>query len=510
MQKLYARVYLTLSAILNPPRRQIIVAILLGGLAVLGYAPFYFYPATILALAGLFYLWRNAASARRMAALGFAFGLGLFGTGVSWIYISLHDFGGMPMLLAAFATAAFCAFIALFPALAGWVLGKFPPATRHLATPLLWVAQEWVRGWIFTGFPWLAVGYSQVPYSPLAGFAPLFGIYGVSLLTALCATLIAGTFSGQIGKKQLALWLLGFWLCGATLKHIAWSEPHGVPVRFSLLQGNIAQDLKWREDELQHTLQTYQQMVLASHAQLIVLPEMAFPLLLEDLPDGYLDTLTQHARAQGGDLLVGVPEIQRDASTSRYYNSMLSYGTAPTQTYRKSHLVPFGEFIPFKPLIGWIYRELLHIPLADLTSGERNQPPMALAGQRVAVNICYEDVFGEEIVRPLPEATLLINASNDAWYGTSLAAHQHLQMSQARALETARMMLRATNTGATAVIDRDGRVLAEVPHFTLATLDGEAQGYTGTTPYVRWGNIPIISLIFLVLGVLWRRKKQKR
>ena len=497
-----------MSAIFNHPGCQIIVAVVLGSLAVLGYAPFYFYPVTILALAGLFYLWGNATSARRMAALGFAFGLGLFGTGVSWIYISLHDFGGMPMPLAAFATTAFCAFISLLPALAGWVLGKATPATRSIAAPLLWVTQEWVRGWIFTGFPWLAVGYSQVPYSPLAGFAPLFGIYCVSLLTAFCAALIAGTFSGQISKKQLALWLLGFWLSGAALKHITWSEPHGTPVRFSLLQGNIAQDLKWREDELQHTLRTYQQMVLASHAQLIVLPEMAFPLLLEDLPKGYLEALAQHAKTQGSDLLVGVPEVRLKGSETVYYNSMLSYGTAPTQTYRKSHLVPFGEFIPFKPLFGWIYRELLHIPLSDLTSGERNQPPMALAGQRVAVNICYEDVFGEEIIRPLPEATLLINASNDAWYGTSLAAHQHLQMSQARALETARMVLRATNTGATAVIDRDGRVLAEAPHFTLATLEGTVQGYTGATPYTRWGNIPVISLIFLVLGVLWRRKKK--
>jgi len=483
---------------------------LLGCFAVLGYAPFYLYPATILALAGLFHLWNRAADAKRMALQGFAFGLGLFGTGISWLYISLHDFGGMPMLPAALATAAFCAFLALFPAVAGYLAARFSSHTRIWLFPATWVLIEWVRGWIFTGFPWLTAGYSQVPYSPLAGFAPVVGIYGVSLLTATCAALVAATLSGRLRKKSLTWALLGFWVGGSAVSHVEWSTPQGAPVSFSLLQGNIAQDLKWREDELQHTLQTYRKMVMASHARLIVLPEMAFPLLIENLPPGYLDDLARHARDNGSDALVGVPEAERSNGETRYYNSMLSYGSAPQQTYRKSHLVPFGEFIPFKPLIGWIYRELLHIPLADLAAGETGQVPMRLAGQRVAFNICYEDVFGEEIIRQLPEATLLINVSNDAWYGRSLAAHQHLQMSQARALETARMVLRATNTGATALIDRDGRLLSQLPHFTLAALDGTAQGYSGATPYVRWGNMPVVAVVLLILGAAgWHRRKKE-
>ncbi len=479
-----------------------------GAIAVLGYAPFYFYPTSILALAGLFYFWQASPTAKQAAGLGFAFGMGLFGAGVSWIYVSLHDFGGMPAIAAFIATAAFCAFISLLPAGAGFMLIRFFPAARLLAAPLLWTLQEWVRGWIFTGFPWLVSGYSQVPYSPLAGFAPVFGIYGVSLLTAICAGLIASALSSRLSKKQLALWLVGLWVAGSALKHVNWSEPAGKPISFSLLQGNIAQDLKWREDEVLNTLRLYRDMALASQAQLIVLPEMAFPLLLEELPQGYLNELVQHVRNNGGDILVGAPEIQRTSEQTVYYNSMLSYGTAPTRAYRKSHLVPFGEFIPLKPVFGWIYESLLHIPLADLASGGKNQPPLALSGQKIGMNICYEDVFGEEVIRPLPEATLLINASNDAWYGRSLAADQHMQMSQARALETARVMLRATNTGATAVIGRDGRVLAKLPHFTRATLEGTAQGYRGTTPYVLWGNIPAVALIFSGLGVLWVRKKK--
>ncbi|HLD09883.1 MAG TPA: apolipoprotein N-acyltransferase, partial [Methylophilaceae bacterium] len=191
-----------------------------------------------------------------------------------------------------------------------------------------------------------------------------------------------------------------------------------------------------------------------------------------------------------------------------YYNSMLSFGSAPTQTYRKSHLVPFGEFIPLKGFIGWIYRDWLQMPLSDLSRGSATQKPLAIAGQHIAVNICYEDAFGEEIIRQLPEATLLINASNMAWYGSSWSADQHMQMSQMRALETGRMMLRATNTGATAIIDSGGNIVAHAPHFSETILEGKAQGYAGSTPYVRFGNWPVIILCFGLLGLLWVRKKK--
>lgn len=440
--------------------------------------------------------------------LGFAFGMGLFGAGVSWIYVSLHDFGGMPAAAAFFATATFCAFISLLPLGAGWALKRYFPHAPLLAAPLLWAGQEWIRGWIFTGFPWLTVGYSQIPFSPLAGFAPVFGVYGVSFLTAIAAAVVAGAFSGSLSRKQWIAGLLGLWIAGAALKHVEWSHPVGTPVSFSLLQGNISQDLKWREDEVVHTLQNYRDMALSSHAKLIVLPEMAFPVLLDEVPKSYLDQLAAHAKAQGGDILIGVPEVRHDNGETHYYNTMLSYGTAPTQAYRKFHLVPFGEFIPFKPIFGWIYQNLLNIPLTDLASGNKYQTPMTLSGQKVAMNICYEDVFGEEIIRQLPQATLLVNVSNDAWYGESLAADQHLQMSQTRALETARMVLRSTNTGATAVINREGRILGHAPHFKQLSLVGTAQGYAGATPYVMWGNIPAIAFIFLGLGVLWVRKKK--
>lgn len=483
---------------IDTPRSRLIAALLLGALAIPGYAPFYLYPLPLLALAGLFWLWRDAGSTRQAALLGFVFGLGFFGAGISWIYVSLHDFGGMPLPMAALATGGLCAFLALFPAAAGAlaVRGSLP---RLAAAPLVWVLLEWVRSWIFTGFPWLTVGYSQIPYSPLAGLAPIVGIYGVSLALAGCAALAVALWPH---KKQLALALLAVWLAGSALKQVEWSRPVGAPLGVSLLQGNIAQDLKWQPEAVRHTLDTYLDLARQHPAQLVVLPETALPLLLTQVPPEYLAALAQ---AGGQEVLIGVVEQQDD----NYYNSMVSVGASPNQRYRKEHLVPFGEFIPFKAALGWIYRDWLNIPLADLARGGKTQQPLALAGQQVALNICYEDVFGEEIIRQLPQATLLVNTSNDAWYGRSLAAHQHLQMSQARALETGRMVLRATNTGATAIIDADGRVLAELEHFTTGALTGTVQGYAGATPYVRLGNWPAITLIVLLLGGLGLRMRRR-
>jgi apolipoprotein N-acyltransferase len=481
-------------------RSQLILAIILGAATVLGFAPFYLYPIPIATIACLFLLWQQCASTKQAAWLGLAFGLGLFNAGIYWIYISLHDFGGMPFWMAALATFALNAFLSLFPAAVGW-LGK---RSRCLAVtaPLLWALSEWIRSWIFTGFPWLAVGYSQVPYSPLAGFAPLFGAYGISLLVAFVASAIA--FWSKAARPRLILLLLTLWIGGSLLKHVQWSQPYHTPISVALLQGNVAQDMKWLPETTQRTLEQYLSMTLDSQAQLIVMPETALPVLVEQLPEAYLEQLRQHAQQQHGDILMGAVEQEQ----GNYYNSMLSVGSAKTQVYRKNHLVPFGEFIPLKGVFGWIYRDWLHIPLTDLSRGGPHQQPLNVAGQRVAINICYEDVFGEEIIRQLPQATMLVNVSNDAWYGQSLASEQHLQMSQTRAMETARMVLRSTNTGATAIINRDGRVVAELPHFTTSVLTSSVQGYQGTTPYIYWGNWPVVSFIVLAIVGLMRRKNQ--
>jgi apolipoprotein N-acyltransferase len=480
-----------------------------GLLAVLGFAPFSLFPLTIFALAVLFVQWFHAGDARAAAKLGFAFGLGLFGAGIGWIYVALHDYGNMPVGLSLPVTALFAAFIALFPALAGYLQARLrTPAWARLTLvmPALWVLIEWLRGWILTGFPWLAFGYSQVADSPLVGYAPLIGAYGVSLAVAVSAGLFAWlwfTRWSRPGKVAIAL-LAMLWLMGVALRTVEWTQPQGEPFTVSLVQGNIPQERKFEEGFFIGTLELYRKLIDKSDARLVVLPESALPMLKSELSETYLSLLREHMQKNGGDLLYGA----FDGAAGVYYNSVFSLGVSPNQTYHKNHLVPFGEFIPWRSGLGWIINDMLNIPMSDLARGGIAQPPLAVAGQKVAVDICYEDVFGEEIIRALPEAAILVNVSDDAWYGNSHAAMQHNQIAQMRALETGRMMLRATNTGVTSIIGRSGRILQMLPQHEEGILSGQAQGYVGSTPYVRWGNAALLALLALMLGAgLWLNRR---
>jgi apolipoprotein N-acyltransferase len=523
-----------------------LIAFVAGALAVLGFAPFGLFPLPILALAALFWLWSQTERPAQAAWLGFAFGMGLFCAGINWIYVALHEYGYMHPILAAIATALFAAVNATLPALAGYVVSRFivrptntPSPLRGegwgegtrcvllmLVMPAIWTLAEWLRGLLFTGFPWLSLGYSQVPNSPLAGYAPLLGVYGVSLIVAVSAGLIV-TFAlryrrvnekeglrylspngknwSRSGKIALTV-LLALWVIGAVLRTIDWTHPQGEPLKVSLLQGNIAQDTKFSEDALIGTLETYRRLAQSSDARLIVMPETALPLLRENVPESYQTILREHVRKQGGDILIGAFEKEH----GNYYNSVYSLGSSESQHYRKDHLVPFGEFIPLRSVFGWIVNDLLDIPMGDQASGGANQAPLNVAGQKVAVNICYEDAFGEEIIRALPQATLLVNVTNDAWYGDSYAAIQHNQLSQMRTLETGRMMLRATNTGVTSVIGVDGRIQAMLPQHEEGVLTAQVQGYLGSTMYVRWGNWAMLGLIALMLSAAYSLSRRGR
>ncbi|MFV1922049.1 MAG: apolipoprotein N-acyltransferase [Methylotenera sp.] len=485
-----------------------LLAFVLGSFAVLGFAPYYIFPATILSLIGIIYLWAKAPTALACLKLGFMFGLGLYILGIYWIYISLHTFGGMPWWFAGFCTFCLCAFMAMFTALVGYLSKRL--GFLSLSAPILWALSDWTRSWIFTGFPWLTIGYSQTPHSPYAGYMPIVGVYGVSLLTVLVAACIAVWIANKNNVstfwKQTVIGLITVLTAlGLVIKNAEWTKPVGAPFDVSLIQGNIPQDIKWSPDAAESTMQQYVEMTKASQAQLIVLPETALPVIASQLDPTIKLALSQHAIQNNGNLIVGM--VEYNPETQEYFNSALSYGVNPTQSYSKNHLVPFGEFIPLKNILGWIYRDWLNIPLSDLSRGGTHQQPMQLNDQKVAMNICYEDVFGEEIIRQLPEATLLVNISNDAWYGQSYAADQHMQFSQARALETGRMMLRSTNTGATAVIDQHGYVLAHAIHDIKTTLNAKAQGYQGTTPYVIWGNWPFIIVSFGLLIWLTVRRR---
>lgn len=507
------------SAVIRPGRllnflRFVIAPVALGAVCVLGFAPFQLYFIPPAALAALLLILLRGDSLRAAAGIGFAFGAGLFLTGVSWVYVSLHVYGGMEMPVAAGFTLMFCLIQACYPALACAALQRLrsgTPARLMLLFPALWGVSEWLRSFLLSGFPWLSFGYSQVPSSPLAGYAPLLGVFGVSVVTAAVAGAAASAIDSYPRRRSLpkagnripglivGVGVAGaLVIAGAVLKTHQWTQPvAGEPTRVTLLQGNIPQDLKWRPERALATLETYMNLARSADGMLIVMPETALPMLDVDVPPDYLKALAALAAREGGDILYGVPEL--DAS-GNYYNSVMSIGSAPVQTYRKHHLVPFGDYFPFRPVLGWIMK-LLHVPMSNFSHGPQVQKPMQVAGQKIAVNICYEDAFGEEIIRQLPEATMLANFTNDAWWGDTIASRQHLQIAQMRALETGRPMLRATNTGVTAIIDPAGRIVASAPEFATTKVSGKVRGYQGSTPYIVVGNAGFLTLALAMLAI---------
>ncbi|MEO8508569.1 MAG: apolipoprotein N-acyltransferase [Betaproteobacteria bacterium] len=500
-----------------------LLAFAAGGFAVFAFAPFALPPVTLAALALLFWLWQGASTARDGAWLGFAFGCGLFGFGVSWVYIALETFGGMPMPVAIVATAGFVAYLALWPALAGWVVVRFTRTdsfARLVAAAAAWTLCEWLRGYVFSGFPWLSVGYAELlpgGMLPLAGYAPLGGVFLVSLAVALCAAAVAAIIGALASARLLSVvaCLAGITAIvgvGAALTRIEWTTPLGSPVAVSLIQGNVSQAQKFDPEFRPRNYELYEDLVRISKGRLVVLPESAFPQFADEIPGSVFLRLATAARARDGSVLVGLfiadPPLAAGEG-ERIYNSVVSLGAAAPQLYRKHHLVPFGERIPLKPLTSWFINSVLAIPLADQAAGPAQQPPFDVAGQKVAVNICYEDVFGAELIGAARAATLLVNVTNDAWYGRSIAARQHNQIAAMRALETGRPMLRATNTGITSAIAHDGRVLAELPWFVAGVLEVEIAGRTGDTPYLRFGDAPALALasvLLLAAGTLARRR----
>jgi apolipoprotein N-acyltransferase len=487
----------------------------LGAAHAFAFAPYGLPWLQILALAGLFGLAARAASVRGAALLGFAFGLGWFAVGVSWVYISMHVYGLMPAPLAAFATAAFCAFLALYPTLAlaaaQWVA---PRRTLRvtLALPAAWASSEWLRGTLFTGFPWLASGYAHTD-GPLAGFAPVLGVHGVTLVAGLAAGALALLTLPRVernwrGTAWTAAVLTVALAGGLVLGTQRWTAPDGTPIRVKLVQASIPQDQKFTVEGLERAyVEHLALMKQGPRADLVALPESVFPVPLEFVPAHAIDGLRGFATAHDSALIFGV-FIEEPGQ--RFYNSAVGWapGSDRWQRYSKQQLVPFGEFIP------WGFRwfvDQMQMPIGDQARGSPTQPPMALAGQRIAVNICYEDLFGEVIRRawhdPQAAPTVLLNLSNLAWFRGSNALPQHLQISRMRTLETQHPMLRATNTGATAIVDERGRVTALLPFDVPGTLDGTVQGMRGLTPFLRWGDGPALGLAgALLLGTLLLRR----
>jgi len=475
-----------------------LIALPAGVLTTLAFAPFGLWPLALLGPALMFHLWikRGRAGFRP----GLLYGLGLMGSGVTWLYVSIAQFGDVGWLLPILVTAVFVLIIALYYGLAGWLVGRFDtPARIKLVTvfPAVWVLVEWLRGWLFTGFPWLQLGYAMID-TPLAGYAPLTGVLGVSFAVVLSSGLILLLLERGRVRLYAGTGLLALWSTGWALQQISWSQPEGEPFKAALIQGNIPQHKKWEIDQLLPTLTLYASRTKEHFGDgLIVWPETAVSAFQYQVDEPFLKPLEEALRRHGSQLVFGV--VQLDPDGKRYYNAMVALGDQRDRYYKR-HLVPFTEYLPFKSLL-WPLVDFFTIPMSDFSAGDEVKPLMQVGRYQVGMSICYEDAFGVESAQALPEAAYLINASNDAWFGDSLAPYQHLQIARMRALETRRYLLRATNTGISAAIGPGGRLLATAPLLQEAVVEAQVQPLSGATPFARLGNLPLLGLLVLTLVV---------
>lgn len=521
---------------------------LLGVLATLGYAPYGQWYLSLLALALLFTLAARAGP-KRAALLGWLYGFAHFGTGVYWVYISTHIYGGAPAWLGALLLLLLSAYLALYPALVLGVaarLNLFHSGSGWYAVPALWLLLELARGWVYSGFPWLSLGELSLD-TPLSRLAPLIGVHGISALVALLAyALYRLGAEPEVRRRAVAAAVLAAPVLTPLLPvPSAWTEPDGEPIPVALVQSNIKQDEKWKPEMRYEALVRHWRLTQqAWPARLVVWPEVALTQPYHQLRDSYLASLDEQAKEQGAVILLGILMFDDQA----HYNSVVAVGQARGR-YDKRHLVPFGEYFPIPDFLRPLM-DVLETPYSDFAFGSGQQPllrlpsypdrgstagppvslpslrsprdsgegqesgvrPQPAQGHALEVSICFEDVFGDEIRRRAREAAYLVNVTNDAWFGHSSAPHQHLQFSRLRAMENGRWMLRSANTGISALIDPDGQIAQRARQFEQAVVRGEVEPRRGLTPYQRWGDLPlwVLSALLLAAALLQRFVAKRR
>ncbi|MGK0297079.1 MAG: apolipoprotein N-acyltransferase [Gammaproteobacteria bacterium] len=479
-----------------------------GAIAPLAFSPYDVFPVVILSTVIIIYLWLHT-SPRTALLYGYFYGLGFFGFGVSWIHISINLFGGVNIIGALILTFILVAFLSIFPAMTGYGLRKlklnsYPCISVLILAPVLWTLGEWVRSWIFTGFPWLNLGYSQTD-SVLNGFAPLLGVFGISFLIVFTSAIVVSLFSAN--KKQklyLSIIIIFTWSCGWLTEKVNWTTPTEENLSVALIQGAIPQKIKWRPDMRQPTMDLYINLTQPyARNDLIIWPEAAIPIYYNQA-QSYIEKLLETTRTNQNNLLTGMPVY--DKNTDKFYNSVVFLGN-DISFYYKKHLVPFGEYLPLKFLFNK-FIVFFNIPMADFSTGPDVSPILDAGRYKIGISICYEDVFGNEVIQALPEAGVLVNISNDAWFGDSAAPHQHLQMARMRAMETGRYLLRATNTGITAIIDEKGIIISRLPQFIPGSLTGNITIFNGSTFYSRFGNYPVILFCLFILSIIFYKREK--
>lgn len=487
---------------------------LIGAALTLAFSPFHIWPIAILCPALLLFFWEGK-TAKQAFWIGGLFGLGFFSTGVSWVYVSLHDYGQANAVLAGIMTFLMILVLVAYIALSGYLLNRYfntkkGDITRYiLVFPSLWVLAEWCRGWVFTGFPWLFLGYSQTD-TPLAGLAPIVSVFGVSWVVASSAGLLTLLLLARKKSREnylplflAVLFILTLWVAGFVCKKIEWTQPDGAPISVSLVQGNIPQTLKWTPDQVAKTLLVYETLTQPfwGKSQIILWPEAAITLFQTQAAP-YLQHLDTLAKKHHSTLITGIPLAEEGEN----YNGMIALG-AGTGSYKKRHLVPFGEFIPLRFLFAWL-NDYVQIPMSDFSRGARYQPLIEANHIPIAAFICYEIAYPSEVIDALPAGKLLVAISDDSWFGKSIAPPQHVQIAQMRALETGRYLLMGTNDGVTAIIDAKGQIVQAAPAFEATVLQAEVQPMSGATPWVRIGIYPVMGMMIILLAFCyWRQKK---
>ncbi len=481
-----------------------LLALVGGCILVFSFAPFAYRFVAFLSPALL--LWCLLDARRSAASLyGFLFGIGFFSVGVSWIFISIHTYGEAPIAIAVLITLLFVLALAAFTTLIGWMMSfyKSPLNFQCLALfPAIWVSVEWLRSWVLTGFPWLFVGYSQVDTS-LKYFAPFIGVYGLSFLVTFISGALILIIKGRIKDRIMAFVAIALiWSGAQALAH--YQLPHdSKAISVSLIQGDIPQSLKWDPEQAVKTLKIYKALTEAqSPHTLIIWPEAAIPLV-KSQAHTYLQYMQQLLRQKDQTLITGIPI---DAWPV-YYNGILMLGQAKGE-YLKIHLVPFGEYYPMKWLLGPVF-DYLKIPMSDLTPGPDTQGLLDANGIKIAPFICYEIAYPQQVLNQAQRAEVLVTVSDDSWFGNSIAAEQHLEIAQLRALETQRYILFSTNSGISAVINPQGQLMAKLGMNQQGVLHTQIHTVSGVTPLMRWGYTPL-ALFILALIVIGLRIRAPR
>ncbi len=488
-----------------------LIALLAGALLTLGFAPFSVFPVAIISPAVLLALWLSASSPKQSFWLGWLFGLGFFGTGVYWVFISINTYGNTTFFVSILITCLMIAVLALFPAFLGMVFTRFFPKNNTskilFAFPALWVLFEWIRSWIFSGFPWLFIGYSQM-HSPLRGFAPFLSVYGVSLITVFCSALLFLLIKKIFEKNYrtaifCALTFLILWITGALFSLISWTKPSGFPIQVSLVQGNIPQQVKWSPDQVQPTVDRYVELTDPHwNSQIIIWPESAIPVPLSSAAE-FMQKMAEMAGQHNATFITGIPV--KAPNDQGYYNGIIAVGKG-SGMYIKHRLVPFGEYIPFRKVCGRVM-DLLHVPMSDFIPGDAKPHPIMANDKKIAAFICYEIAYPEQVRMRDGNIDIILTVSNDAWFGHSIAQAQHVEMAEMRALEMGRPVLFASNDGITAVIDARGKIQSDAPQHEAYVLTDDVQTTEGKTPWQRWGMVPIALLFFIFLLIALRDRK---